>query len=96
IRLQLPRSGFDSAIRSILEWEKYIQYVAFWIKGIENLSNYQQNIIQINHLMNNGYDVKQESNLKKWLTNNPRIISITDKTNFTSLFQPIENDNIKQ
>lgn len=88
VHLQIPTSGFSSAVRSIREWEQKIKFVPYYIKDVDKIKDFQNKIELINEVINNQYG-REDSNLNKWLNNNPRIISPGDKSTFVALF----NDN---
>lgn len=83
--LQLPTSGFSSAVRSIREWERSIRFVVSYINDIDNIQNFTNRIAYINEVINNQYG-REKSNLKIWMNNKPRIISAGDKSSFMDLF----------
>lgn len=90
ISLIIPNSGFSSAIRSILEWERKIRFARdINYRDITNLFDFQSNIDIINKIMNQGYGFKDDNNLNKWINGNPRITSIKSKEDFLEFFRPI-------
>lgn len=91
ITLQTPTSGFSSAVRSIREWERQIKFITLAIKGIDTLQGFQHNINYINRFINNGCDTREDTNLQKWLNNNPQIISTKEKECFMQLFKSMNN-----
>lgn len=86
VNLQLPSSGFNSAVRSIREWEKKIKSVEYFISDTEKLEGFQNKIDEINRLINSKF-YSERSNLKKWAENNPKILLPRDKESFYSYFQ---------
>jgi hypothetical protein len=85
IHLQIPTSGFSSAVRSIREWEQKIKFVISYIRDIDKIKGFKNRIEKINEDINNQY-LRDDSNLKKWINNNPKIISPGDKETFIALF----------
>jgi len=85
IHLQLPTSGFSSAVRSIREWEHHIKFVSTYLRDIDKIQGFKTRINNINQNINNQYN-REDSNLKKWINNNPQIISPDEKATFISLF----------
>ena len=88
IHLQLPTSGFSSAVCSIREWERQAKYVSYYFQDTDKLLGFQQKNNLINSHINDSRS-REDSNLKKWLLNKPRIISPNSKEVFYRYFDPI-------
>lgn len=85
VNLQLPTSGFNSAVRSIREWERRIKSVYLFIADTENIKGFQSKICEINRLINSKF-YSERSNLKKWAENNPKVLLPRDKESFYRYF----------
>ncbi len=86
--LQIPTSGFSSAVVSIRQWERFIKYFTGLSDDNINLAWFQENIQLINYRINSFDSSKTKANnLQKWAGHNPRITSIgTDRDSFYGLF----------
>ena len=86
VHLQLPENGFSSAIRSIREWEQKIIHFISWYSNLKKINDFKENIEIINREINDSYN-RENSNLKKWMSNEPKITNTPSKVVFFKFFE---------
>jgi len=86
VHLQLPTSGFSSAVRSIRQWEDQLKYICYYFDDVDKISGFHKRVTQINNHIND-LSIGGNSNLRKWAMNEPRIISPNSKEIFYKYFE---------
>lgn len=86
VHLQLPTSGFSSAVRSIRQWEDQLKYICYYFDDVDKISGFHKRVNQINNHIND-LSIGGNSNLRKWGMNEPRIISPNSKEIFYKYFE---------